>query len=265
MGLPYYDELGASHCAFLVHTSGGGDDAMLIAGLLYLALASTGPVHEIPTDPKARGTEPVFERGAPDDTRFHLSQEQEDEARRVFNDYARCMAANHERQAAAVLNLNYGSPLLGKATQAIVDLESDCFGPVSGTVTVQFDPNALIGGMSEYFILHPKEIEPLREKYPASFVWPAPTAMENFGYCVVDQGEASVATLIRTRVTTDQEAAAMQALAPALGQCVTEGQSLEVNVGALRQLLAVALYRRMAVPLPVLAPAASTAAVPASR
>lgn len=233
---------------------------MITQGLLALAMA-LGTAAQTPP----QQTPPEFDRGAPDSLKVHETQAKQDEARRYFADFSRCIAGNSKRQAAALLAMTYGSAEQSKGSSKIVGPNDSCWGPMISSMSVGYSGSALVGGMAEYFILHPKEIDALRGRYPASFVWPGPNAMEAFGSCVVDQGEAPVRALISTRVTSDAEAAAMEALGNQLGQCVSEGQTMDVSIGSLRQLLAVALYRRMATPttVPPAAPAATPAAAPA--
>lgn len=244
---------------------------MITQGLLGLALAAgaAAPPAQAPSPPPAAAQTPDphtpsdFDRGGPDSREAYVSQAKEDDARRYFADFSRCIASNNKRQAAALLAMSYASAEQSKRAYGIVAPNDGCWGPMISSMRIAFSAPTLAGGMAEYFILHPKEIDALRTRYPASFAWPARNGMEAFGACVVDQSEAGVRALIDTKVTSDEEAAATQALAPALGQCVTEGQTITLNIGSLRQMLAVALYRQMAAPpvatpvVPVATPAAA--------
>ena len=223
---------------------------MLTAGLLYLALASSAP------QAKPQVPEPQFERGAPDKLLIHETTDKAGKARVYFDGIARCVARHHQRQSAAVLAMPYGSNQQANAANALIQAEGSCFGPIFTSTDIYFDTRALTTGMAEFFLSDQKALDEARRRDPRSFVWPAPNAMDQFGDCVVSQGEASVRAFIATPVASDAEQAAAQALAPELGQCITEGQTVAVEPAAMRQILAVALYRRVAAPSP-LATAAS--------
>src|SRR3569833_3497811 len=121
---------------------------------------------------------------------------------------------------------------------------------------------ASAAGAAEFFLANPKAVEEARRRDPKSFVWPPMNAMDEFGDCVVSQGQAQVRAFIDTPVASAAEQSAAQALAPALGQCVSEGQTIAVEPAAIRQILAVALYRRVAAPPPAVPAAAARSATP---
>ena len=219
---------------------------MFAKGLLYLALfASAAPqtTAKPPTPPK-----PELQRGGPDSLMIHGSAANVDEARRYADDFARCTASHNRKQAAAVLALSYGSAAQATAAGQVLKPDESCFGPMISSMQVGFDAPSLVGGMAEFFVLHPQAIEEQRRRTPGSFTWPAQNAIEAFGDCVVAQGDGQVRAFVASRVASDEETAAAQALAPALGQCVTEGQTIALNVGSIRELLAFSLYRHMAAP-----------------
>lgn len=220
---------------------------MLTIGLL-IALASVAPPQQT--------TGPEFERGAPDKLLIHETTDSAGKARAYFDGVARCVARHHQRQSAAALAMPYGSREQANAANALIQAEGSCFGPIFTSTDIYFDTHALTTGMAEFFLSDPKALADAKRRDPRSFIWPAPNAMDEFGDCVVTQGEAQVRTFIDTPVASDAEQSAAQALAPALGQCVSEGQTIAVEPAAMRQVLAVALYRRVAAP-PVAAAAAS--------
>lgn len=226
---------------------------MFATGLLYVALAAASAAPQTPSKP-----DPTFDRGGPDSLMIHDSQAQQDEARRYVDEFARCIASHNRKQAAAVLALNYGSAEQGAAANRIVSPDESCFGPMISSIRVGMDSDALVGGMAEFFVLHPQAIEEQRKRTPKTFTWPAQNKLEAFGDCVVGQGDVPVRAFIASRAGSDDENAAVQALTPALGQCVSEGQTIALNVASVRELLAFSLYRRIASP-PVVASSAAAA------
>jgi hypothetical protein len=217
---------------------------MLSSIFLYLALASASPPEKkSPPDPK-------FDRGGPDSLMIHKSTMSDDDARRYVHDFAQCVASHDRKRAAAALVFPYGSEEQSKAMSNLLDPESICFGPMITELSLRTEAIALAGGMAEYFILNSKVVDELRRREPQSFVWPAENALEAFGSCVVSQDDAATKAFLLTRVGSDEEREAANALGPALGQCIAEGQTLALNVPSLRQLLAVSFYRRVAAPPP---------------
>ena len=226
---------------------------MLTAGLLYLALVSSAP----PANGQA--APPEFARGAPDKLLIHETTDKASKARKYLDDVARCLASHHRTGSAAALALPYGSAQQGNAVVRMMQSEDSCFGPVFSSMSINFETQPVVAGMAEFFLGNAKALEDARRHDPHSFVWPAPNAMEEFGDCVVAQGEAPVRAFIDTTVGSDAEQSQAQALAPQLAQCVAEGQTIAVEPAAMRQILAVALYRRVAAPP---APVAAAAAAP---
>ena len=65
-----------------------------------------------------------------------------------------------------------------------------------------------------------------------------------FGDCVTAARPDAVDALVRTRVTSDEESAAIAALGENFGPCLWEGQSISFSRESLRAALADALYRK---------------------
>jgi hypothetical protein len=214
----------------------------MLSIFLYLALTSAAPPEKkSPPDPK-------FDNGSPDSLMIHKLTMSEDDARRYVHDFAQCVASHDRKRAAAALVFPYGSVEQSKAMSNLLNPQSSCFGPVITEISLRAEAIALAGGMAEYFILNSNVVDDLRRREPQSFVWPAENALEAFGSCVISQGPAASKAFLSTRVGSDAEREAANALGPALGQCIAAGQTLALNVPSLRQLLAVSLYRRVAAP-----------------
>jgi hypothetical protein len=218
--------------------------------IIALALLASSPW----ATPPAKTTNP--DPYSPD--RKEVSMD-DDKARRFMDDFARCVASRQSRKAAAILAMQYGSKEQSDAARDIATSEGDCLGHFSGDLQLGLNAPSLAGGMAEYFIAHPGKIDDVRRRDPQSFVYVEPAGLEGFGECVVAQNPAAVESLVKSEVGSDAEIAAGDALGPELGQCVSEGQTISVDRGTLRQLLAVALYKHVAIPRPA-PPAAEPAA-----
>lgn len=225
---------------------------MIAAGLLFMALVS-GQSKDFPhQNPNL---------GGPDSLMVHQTQDEQDKARRFADDFARCVASRHRKEAAAALALTYGSSTQSQAIHRMTSIADSCWGPMISGMSMRLSDDVIAGGMAEFFVTHPQVIDEFRKREPASFSWPATqTAMESFGDCVIEQGDGAVRALVTTAVGSDAESTAAQALGPAFGQCVNEGQTVALDVGTVRDLLAFSLYRHMASP-----PAAAPAVIPATH
>ncbi|HEY7007107.1 MAG TPA: hypothetical protein VH392_11585 [Sphingomicrobium sp.] len=174
----------------------------------------------------------------------------QDQARKFMDDFARCIASRQASRAAAVLAMPYGSPEQQDAAGDLAERQVACLGPYSGNLQLSFGAQSMAAGMAEYFILNPDKIADVRRREPHAFAYAQPVGLETFGACVVGQNPGAVAALVRTDVASPAETAATDALAHELAQCIAEGETLALDRPALRQLLAVSLYRHLATPPP---------------
>jgi hypothetical protein len=68
-------------------------------------------------------------------------------------------------------------------------------------------------------------------------------AVAPFGECVVRAAPAQSLAVLRTRVETAEETAALNALGPVLGPCLAKGSAMKLNKFVMRGTLALNLYR----------------------
>ena len=73
-------------------------------------------------------------------------------------------------------------------------------------------------------------------------------AVDEMATCTADVNPRAVLALIDTRPYSDQERAAIGAIAPVLGNCLVAGAKVDANRQALRAALADALFQRVANP-----------------
>ena len=178
----------------------------------------------------------------------------EDRARRMMNDFARCVAKKRKGHAEALLALPYGSLEQAEAGRQIVIGQEDCVPRVmSGYAQLSFQPDALIGGMAEELVRtrlrKTKGGESLLASQQAAVAGLTPrNGAEEFGYCVVSQDLAATHAFVSAKVASDEEDEAARALVPSLANCVLEGQTLSLKKAALRILLSVSLYHALTAP-----------------
>lgn len=73
-------------------------------------------------------------------------------------------------------------------------------------------------------------------------------ALRRFGDCAVTKDVADSRALVLSKLYSDDEQRAINALRPALGQCVAEGQALRFSRTIIRGAIAEALYKMSAAP-----------------
>jgi hypothetical protein len=202
--------------------------ALSIAGLPLAATAAASPK---PGNPLAAGGE---------------------QARKYMDDFARCLASKETAKAAAALALPYASDKQQNAASDLAMRDTDCLGAldVQGDLELTFAAPPLASGMAEYFILNPDKLADARRRDPKAFAFVEPTGIEQFGECVVSQNPAAVEALVKSDVGSTTESTSTDSLAPQLGQCIAPGKTFALDRAALRQLLAVSLYRHVAMPAP---------------
>jgi hypothetical protein len=208
------------------------------------------PIGSVTAEPKSANPDPY----SPDRAKVAFDDHR---ARQFMDDFARCIASRQPRKAAAVLALPYGSAEQQQAARTLATAEYECLGPYTGSLELGFNAPSLASGMAEFFLTHPGKIADTRSRAPNAFVYVEPAGIEEFGECVVGQNPAAVEALAKSPVASDAESSAADALTPELQQCVSEGQTLALDRTALRQLLAVSLYKHIAMPPPP--PTAGTA------
>lgn len=120
-------------------------------------------------------------------------------------------------------------------------------------LSLKFPPPALRDLMAEeaYLARHPVAPSLAADAAPiASFVIPTDTqpataaALTDFTDCTVRRDPAGADALLRTMPGSDREHDAAVALAPALGQCLTAGQKVNLKPAGIRALIAYAMWSR---------------------
>lgn len=211
---------------------------------LVLALSLfVAPAAAAAAEPQSTNPDPY----SPDRAQVALD---EGRALRFMDDFARCIASRQPRKAAAVLALPYGSAEQQNAAGELARSQYECLGPYSGTLEMRFNGTSLASGMAEYFLTHTGKLAEIRSREPNAFVYAAPAGIELFGECVVAQNPAAVEVLAKSPVASGAESSATDVLTPQLAACVSEGQTLALDRTSLRQLLAVSLYKHIAMPPP---------------
>jgi hypothetical protein len=164
------------------------------------------------------------------------------ESIRALHDFARCVARNHwaRSRAGEILAMDYRDAAAREALRAFVQERGQCVAPFHALTT-----NNLLfaGAIAEAYLPRDRELATLVAYDPARPVLQARSEIEVMSLCTVRAAPAPVAALFATAPATPEEAAALRALAPQLGQCLRAGAHSRVNGLEVRALLALAAWR----------------------
>lgn len=163
------------------------------------------------------------------------------EAIRDLHDFARCIAERRTVPVRRLLAMDYRSAEYGPALRRIVT-RTGCPG------TGQFRANGrfLAARMAEALIrerMRGASLATLVTHDPSRPALQARDEGELMSLCVVRAAPADVATLFATQPAGEAEAAAIGALAPRIGECLTAGATGRFNRSGLRSMLGLAAYR----------------------
>jgi len=182
-----------------------------------------------------------------------LSGTPDDLSVKAVHNFAACVADTTPKGAMNLLAIDYRTKDYHEALKRLMQGHSD--GRCISASALRSNQILLAGGMAERLV-----IEKIRPEGFASAVAydanKAPIAARSVGemtaICVVRAEPAHTYAIFRTEPTSADESHAMQAIAPALMNCVKAGQKMNFNKPGLRASLALAAYR-LTQPEPVVA------------
>ena len=164
------------------------------------------------------------------------------EAIRALHGFAACLARNHWSRgpAAEILAMDYRSDAQHQALRELIRERSECVAPFH-----MLSSNTLLfaGAIAEAYLPRDRDLATLVAYDPARPPVQARNEIEVMSLCTVRAMPAQVAALFAARPATPEEAAALNALAPQLGQCLRAGAHSRVNGLEVRALLALAAWR----------------------
>ncbi|MEO7276985.1 MAG: hypothetical protein ABIW33_03050 [Sphingomicrobium sp.] len=203
-----------------------------------------------------------------------------DETRRIEADFARCLVKIHPVEARHFV---VGDLADAQAQQSNLmrAVDNRCFVPnILGEARISIPPGALRQMLANALVqaqlatttlgdlelvaplIHPiynddqfqpkagKQYKPaeLQTMAEQRAALKAGRFLSIFGECVVRMDQANALVLLNSSPTSSAEEAAIAALAPAMGQCIPEGQSLALNKESIRGNVAENYYRLAVAP-----------------
>ena len=161
---------------------------------------------------------------------------------RALHDFARCVARDHwaKREGRGILAMDYRSDASRQALRRFVGERGRCLPPYH-----VLSSNSLLfaGALAEAFLPRTPDLAARVAYDPARPPLQARDEIEMMSLCTVRGAPGLVAALLATEAASAEEAAALRAVAPQLGQCLRSGARTRVNPLEIRALLALAAWR----------------------
>ena len=166
-----------------------------------------------------------------------------DQARQTMNDYAVCLVHTRLMAVQRALALSTDAAV-GEGLAKLADRECLAHGELRM-------PRALLRG-AVYRALYLRDFGRTPPAAPALAAAPSgDSAFERFGSCVNAADVGDTREFVMSVPATTREAAALKALAPALGQCIAPGNQIRFSRAVLQGVLAEAAYRQAKAPTAV--------------
>lgn len=161
---------------------------------------------------------------------------------RILGDFSRCVAHRQSGQARALLAMDFHDRTYGRTLNRLVQSQRSCAPPGQ----LKFAGLPFAGGLAEA-LLHDRlgqgALAPAVAYDPARPAIQARSESETMSLCTVRAEPERVAALLATGAGTQAEVVALNALTPAVGQCLAAGASMRLNRLGLRAMLALAAWR----------------------
>lgn len=164
------------------------------------------------------------------------------EAVRALHDFAQCAVRDHwaHVELPRILAMDYRSDAAREALRGFVRERSQCVAPEHA-----LSSNLLLfsGALAEAMLPRDRAVAQLVAYDPARPAFQARDEVEVMSLCAVRAAPAEAAALFATVPGSNGERAALQAIAPRLGECLRSGRDARVNGLEVRALLALAAWR----------------------
>ena len=186
-----------------------------------------------------------------------------DRARKYMKDFAKCVYRRKPERSEKLLrysdnaSINYSAVGFERDEIETKLSLSSCAGDVMDgrqeSVVVRISPLSLRNHLAEEaylshnasaLVIAESDDEVLSNRYETLTATDKTRFRAAFADCVVYHAVREADALIRTSVATDEERQAVKALVPALSQCLTDGQEMELTVKTIRGLAADGLWSR---------------------
>ena len=161
---------------------------------------------------------------------------------RILDRFSRCVAGRQENAAIALLAADPSTSDHRNNMRRLAQSNWGCLG--SGTL--KFNEVLFAGGLAEALLRRGNantNIAARTAHDPSRAALQARDEAELMSICTVRAAPAQVEALLASEVASPEEAAAVRALMPHVGQCLAAGVNMQLNRPALRAALALATHR----------------------
>lgn len=169
--------------------------------------------------------------------------------RRNLRSFSLCVAAERGDWARSTLALPYLSREQVVAAHTVLSGRADC--QSSEVMEFDFHASQLVGGLAEHFLradlanADVARLAQLNDQSLAASGLAPRNEYEDLGLCVVQRDPAAARALVLTDPGSGAETSAATRVTANVAPCVYQGQSMRLDVPALRALVATALYRSL--------------------
>jgi len=161
---------------------------------------------------------------------------------RILDRFSRCVAGRQENAAAALLAADPATSDYRSGMRRLAQSNWGCLG--SGTLN--FNEALFAGGLAEALLRRGNANTNLMARTahdPGRPALAVRNEAELMSICTVRAAPSQVEALLASEVASPEEAAAVRALMPQIGQCLSAGVNMRLNRPALRAALALATHR----------------------
>jgi hypothetical protein len=169
---------------------------------------------------------------------------------RRLHEYAGCVAVAQRQRARDLLAMDYREPAYEAAARRLYGPEPGCWRRMNENdrraVQLRFNARMFAGRMAERLLREDLRGSTLAARVAVDPNRPAIQARgeeDVMSLCTVREAPAQVAAIFATEPASREEAAAIGAVTPQIGQCLVAGARGEFNRPAIRSMLALAAYR----------------------
>lgn len=161
---------------------------------------------------------------------------------RILSRFSRCVAGRQEAAATALLAADPEASDYRSSMRRLAQSNWGCLGEGA----LKFHEALFAGGLAEALLRRQHASTNLAARTahdPSRGALQARNEAELMSICTVRAAPAQVEALLASEVASPEEAAAVRALMPQIGQCLSAGVNMRLNRPALRAALALATHR----------------------
>ena len=213
---------------------------MNVALLVFAIIQQAQPAPEAPLPPMIN--EPSGLSASPaNDAYYQEAPRPTPDAQRAIHAFGRCAAGNSAVLAAETLKRDFTSRRYRSGIDRIVRANVSCY---RNQGRMAFSPLLLAGSLAEHLLERSGEPVNVMLARAAQNTTAAPyTAGDRIVLCAVRSLPDATAALLQSDPASQEEAAAADALQPALNLCAGNGPRLDATDAGLRAMIATAAYR----------------------